>query len=61
MRTIPGRVHASDLGTLGGLTQVGFRAEPIARKLLIVKDGEMAEWLKAHAWKAKRTSHTEAL
>jgi hypothetical protein len=25
------------------------------------KDGEMAEWSMAHAWKAKRGSHTEPL
>jgi hypothetical protein len=27
-----------------------------ARKLLILKTGEMSEWLKEHAWKAKRAS-----
>ena len=25
------------------------------------KDGEMAEWLKAHAWKTKRASNTDPL
>ena len=27
-------------------------AQPLARKLLILKNGEMSEWLKEHAWKA---------
>src|SRR5207302_5600367 len=30
-----------------------------ARKSLILRHGEMAEWLKEHAWKAKRTSDTK--
>ena len=44
------------LGTFEGLTQFVtpsvFQADIDARKLLILKDGEMAERLKAHAWKA---------
>jgi small-conductance mechanosensitive channel len=30
-----------------------------ARKSFDSKDGEMSEWLKEHAWKAKRTSSTK--
>jgi hypothetical protein len=45
--------------TLGGLTQ--FRPPPPARKPLILKHGEMLEWLKKHAWKAISASDTEPL
>ena len=59
-----GGIPVSDLGTFRGLTQfVTQFANPAAdgvRKLLIL-NGEMAERLKAHAWKAKRASDTDPL
>jgi hypothetical protein len=59
-----GRMPVSDPRTFGGvsqyLSQFPFRARPLTRKLLIL-NGEMSEWLKEHAWKAKSASDTEQL
>jgi hypothetical protein len=44
--------------TLGDLTQFAVYSLVTPRKLLILK-GEMAERLKAHAWKAIRATLTE--
>jgi hypothetical protein len=50
----------SDRRTLGDLSQSAILRPTLRRKLLI-QNGEMSEWLKEHAWKAKRASDTEPL
>ena len=49
------RTAISDVGILGVCDKL-FRT---ARKSLILKDGEMSEWLKEHAWKANPESLPE--
>ena len=50
----------SDRGTLGGLTQF-TRSRSVSNRKLLNLIGEMSEWLKEHAWKAKRASETTSL
>jgi len=48
----------SDRKALKGVTQFTFFLLSRDRKLLIL-NGEMAEWLKAHAWKTNPATLTE--
>ena len=49
----------SGRGTLGGLTRFTVRSDESLLQAVDSKDGEMAEWLKAHAWKAISATLTE--
>jgi hypothetical protein len=50
----------SDRETLEGLTQFGV--SPVESQLQVIdsKDGEMSEWLKAHAWKLIPAARADA-
>ena len=50
----------SDRGTLGGLTQFAVSSVQLRPQVVDSKYGEMAEWLKAHAWKLIPSARADA-
>ena len=57
---IPAIVEVSDDLTSQSRHSLLLQGSPPSGKLLI-PNGEMSEWLKEHAWKAKRASDIKAL
>jgi hypothetical protein len=57
---LSGKAILEERVTFRGLITIAKDESGDACKLLILQE-EMAEWLKAHAWKAKRASNTDPL
>jgi hypothetical protein len=59
-RGLYSRVPVGERGTLRDVSQ-SPRSRPVSDCKYLILNGEMSEWFKEHAWKAKRASETEPL